>query len=97
MAIRKGDSKDTLYNTRPNMPPRPFPSRLSIGVDICDVRRVRAIISKSSRNFEHFLRRILTFREADTFSKRYGQSEAILSSSQADLRKVADHLASRYI
>lgn len=50
------------------MPPRPFPSQLRVGTDICSVQRIwRAFVQRQDR----FLKKFLTPRERLAFTLRY--------------------------
>lgn len=45
------------------MPIRPFPFPFTVGVDLCQVSRIRKIMNSKNENFLRFLRRLLTARE----------------------------------
>ncbi|GAB7362919.1 hypothetical protein MBLNU230_g3220t1 [Neophaeotheca triangularis] len=75
---------------------RPFPSGISIGTDICDIRRVRKIITQSHGKLDNFVRRSLTWREANVFHNRFGKTKVILQNGDEQLRGVCHYLASRW-
>ncbi|KAF2125150.1 hypothetical protein P153DRAFT_389998 [Dothidotthia symphoricarpi CBS 119687] len=79
------------------MPPRPFPYPLRVGVDICSVSRVRAIISRpyngSRRSpLQRFLSRILTRPECRYFWERFGTADDVSEKFDA----VSQFLAGRF-
>ncbi|CAO2652780.1 Nn.00g021910.m01.CDS01 [Neocucurbitaria sp. VM-36] len=79
------------------MPPRPFPYPLRVGIDICNVSRLRAIITrtsddKPSRSLSQFIIRILTYPERVYFRNRFGPPEEALNKVDA----VAQFLAGRF-
>ena len=80
------------------MPPRPFPYALRVGTDICNVSRLRAVITrrsngKSLRPLSQFLARILTSPERNYFWGRFGPPEEALKNLDA----VSQFLAGRRV
>jgi holo-[acyl-carrier protein] synthase len=78
------------------MPLRPFPFPFRVGTDICNVSRLRTIITRRSDNeplrpLRQYLRRVLTDHERQYFWKRFGPEEAVLGKMDA----VSQFLAGR--
>lgn len=80
----------------PLMPIRPFPVPLRVGVDVCNISRIRRIIahneSVSSDRLERFLKRILTKPERLYFWDRFGPACRIGEKHGT----VSEYLAGRY-
>ncbi|KAF2721483.1 hypothetical protein K431DRAFT_268606 [Polychaeton citri CBS 116435] len=83
------------------MPIRPFPLPMTVGTDICNIPRVLKLITKQKHgSLNSFLRRLLSPREQDAFSHRFGAIDTIfLEAKQTETSKagvVARHLAGRW-
>jgi hypothetical protein len=79
-----------------SMPLRPFPYALRVGTDICNVTRIRNIVSREvdGRPFLHkFMRRILTDPERTYFWDRFGPRHEV----HTRLDDVAQFLAGRFV
>ena len=79
------------------MPPLPFPLPLRIGTDLCNVSRIRALITKrqhgkAGRPLCSFLSRVLTHPERSYFWERFGNEELV----ERKVDDVARFLAGRY-
>jgi hypothetical protein len=63
------------------MPPRPFPSALRLGTDICNVSRIRAMLARGKElpHVHKFTQKILTAPERAYFWNRFGPPEDILT------------------
>jgi holo-[acyl-carrier protein] synthase len=80
------------------MPPRPFPFSFRVGTDICNVARLRAIITRRNDNeplypLRQFVNRVLTDPERQYFWKRFAPEEEVLTKADA----VSQFLAGRYV
>jgi holo-[acyl-carrier protein] synthase len=77
------------------MPPRPFPYQLRIGIDVCNVPRIRNAISRSGAInlpiLNLFLRRVLTSPERAYFWNRFG------TEAHTKPDAVSQFLAGRYV
>ncbi|EME79432.1 uncharacterized protein MYCFIDRAFT_79493 [Pseudocercospora fijiensis CIRAD86] len=84
------------------MPPRPFPSQLRVGTDICQVSRIAKLIAKQRRpdskpgaSLHSFLRHLLTFRERLEFDLRYDKENKGYDTGKPSV-SVIHHLAGRW-
>lgn len=80
------------------MPPRPFPIPLRVGNDLCNVPRIRKMISQTQGGnkgppLDMFLRKILTYPERSHFRARFGSNDAVFRN----VDNVARFLAGRYV
>ncbi|KAH5339365.1 hypothetical protein HBI57_145060 [Parastagonospora nodorum] len=76
------------------MPPRPFPSALRLGTDICNVSRIRAMLARGKElsHVHKFTKKILTTPERAYFWNRFGPPEDI--STKLDI--ASNFLAGRF-
>ncbi|KAF7189357.1 Holo-[acyl-carrier-protein] synthase [Pseudocercospora fuligena] len=84
------------------MPPRPFPSQLRIGTDICQVSRIAKLITKERRpdakpgsSLNLFLKHLFTRRERDFFELRYNKGDKGYGIGHPSA-SVIQHLAGRW-
>lgn len=82
------------------MPPRAFPYPFQIGIDICHIDRIEALLrgkstdlTRSTRPLERFLFKVLTWPERQAFKERFGTYEAAYNN----LSKTSSYLAGRYV
>ncbi|KAF9693962.1 hypothetical protein EKO04_007982 [Ascochyta lentis] len=79
------------------MPPRPFPLPLRVGIDLCNVPRIKALITKKLNGnkgslLHAFLSKILTHPERSYFRERFGNNESVFRNAD----NVAHYLAGRF-
>ncbi|KAG9191863.1 holo-[acyl-carrier protein] synthase [Alternaria panax] len=79
------------------MPLRPFPYPFQVGTDICNVSRLRAVLTRDYggeplRPLHQYLRRVLTDHERQYFWNRFGPEEAIAKK----MASVSQFLAGRF-
>ncbi|KAF1843320.1 uncharacterized protein K460DRAFT_378492 [Cucurbitaria berberidis CBS 394.84] len=79
------------------MPPRPFPFPLRVGTDICNIARLRAIITRRSdgeplRPLSQFISRVLSGPERTYFWARFGPPAQVLGR----IDTVSEFLAGRF-
>ncbi|KXT15050.1 hypothetical protein AC579_1492 [Pseudocercospora musae] len=84
------------------MPPRPFPSQLRIGTDICQVSRIAKLISKKRHpdakpgsSLHLFLNHLFTRRERASFESRYSKEDKGYGTGHVSAG-VLHHLAGRW-
>lgn len=80
------------------MPPRPFPFPLRVGTDLCNVPRIRSMVTQKTNGNKGptlyaFLNKILTHPERSYFRERFGTDEAIFRN----VDNVARFLAGRHV
>lgn len=78
------------------MPPRPFPFALRLGTDICNVSRVRQMLSREGDGLPYltrFTKRILTEPERAYFWNRFGSTPDITTK----LDTISEFLAGRHV
>lgn len=80
------------------MPPRPFPYHLRLGIDICYIPRIKAILTrnvekgaKDAQSLSRFLSKVLTWPERQYFWDRFKDTEA----AYRDINNVSQYLAGR--
>ena len=76
------------------MPPRPFPLPLRIGTDLCNITRIRSLITKrdkgkTGRPLHAFLSKILTHPERSYFHERFGTNESTVHKEEDIARFLA--------
>ncbi|RAR01866.1 hypothetical protein DDE82_006204 [Stemphylium lycopersici] len=79
------------------MPPRPFPFPFRVGTDICNVSRLRGVITRRydgdpTLPLRQFLKRVFTDHERQYFWKRFGPTEDVLAKTEA----ISAFLAGRF-
>lgn len=79
------------------MPPRPFPFSLRVGTDLCNIPRIRKLITdtgdKRRNPYQALLSKLLTHPERAYFRKRFGNDK----SMHFNLNAAAQFLAGRYV
>ncbi|KAJ4987878.1 hypothetical protein SVAN01_06608 [Stagonosporopsis vannaccii] len=78
------------------MPPRPFPISMRIGTDLCNIPRIRKLLTddgtKKRNPHEAFLSKLLTYPERAYFRKRFGDD----NTTHFNLNAAAQFLAGRF-
>ncbi|KAI4643576.1 hypothetical protein J4E93_006586 [Alternaria ventricosa] len=84
------------------MPPRPFPFPFRVGTDICNVQRVRSIITPRAgsegeplRPLRHYLKRVFTEHERQYFWNRFGPEESVLEKADVISKFLAGRFAAK--
>ncbi|KAH6872439.1 hypothetical protein BKA58DRAFT_145730 [Alternaria rosae] len=84
------------------MPPRAFPLPFRVGTDICNVPRVRSIITPRTggdgeplRPLRHYLKRVFTEHERQYFWNRFGPEESVLEKVDVISKFLAGRFAAK--
>ncbi|KZM20622.1 Holo-[acyl-carrier-protein] synthase [Ascochyta rabiei] len=82
------------------MPLRPFPFPLRVGTDLCNVSRIRSLITQKPNSakgprLKAFLSKILTHPERAYFRGRFGNDESVFRNTDNVARFLAGRFAAK--